>query len=1501
MGKELAVRMALAAIAVCIAFLLPQACPAANLLVNPGFEDPIELKGSWVGVWVDKGWKGSWGSSASTTYTVKESHYIGDTACGDFHPHSGNNAISFSTEGSGESVISQRILVVPESQYTASVYVKAYDYSGNNTGFGAASTDLAGLLIREYDFNGNLKVTHEELAVTAPTDFVQLSTGSFTTGKDTYYIDYQLRGVIACHWSKGRVCMDDAVLDGPAGSLPLANVTGVVSAGGSPVSGATVKINNTTSVTGANGVYSIEGVPTEPLGVRVSVECAGYLAQSKYPVLATGSNTVDFALDTPPSNNLLVNGDFEIGGPYGTAANGGGGIDNGWSFQLWGDGGSYLRRESLVNRDAPEPAGVSGPWQPHGGNEASRHCASGHGLLLAYQELPVVPSSPYTASVWVKARNFDDLGFGVVGSGDYAGLHIQEYAGSTLVVDHPIVSITTPTDWTKLTYPFTTGTSTTKVMYFLETMIGGLWSGYGHWQHGQVIYDDAVLDGATAFATLSGTVTAEGQPLEGATVTVAGKSATTGADGAYVITDIPAQAEVRQIVTSCAGYGSANSYMQLGFGQNSLDIELYPLPANQLLTNGDFENPGAPYIAWGNNGAPQANSGWTCRLWSVGSAYLRRESTVFKYNNGYEPDGVGPGPWQPYSGTQCSRQTANPGGQHEISQTVWATPGAYYKASVMARCVNLLSGDYVSLHITELDADGNIVADHAPVTTDSAQWTRLVDEFEATSWTEKIKYALYTSLSVHWSVGWANYDAAVLDGVTTQPPVATVTGTVKLGTSPMAGATVTVRGKTGVSGPDGVYRIEQVPASDDLTAVTVQLDGYVSENKWRTIPRNTTVTADFDLIALPANNLLVNPDFEQDQAPYVAAEGSGGIHYDQGWTGQLWVNPANGGDSSYLRRESSLYTSAGEPQGVGNGPWVPHSGHEASRHCTSSGGHITVYQDLMVVPSTLYKASVWLKATDIDGLGFGADIYGDSAGLHITEYALDGSVVLDHTPVVVNTATDWTRLADEFRTQPNTARVRYMMETYIGGLWSGWGHWQHGWVTYDTCAFDGPTCTATLSGVVTRDGSPVEGATVAVAGKTATTEADGSYSIAAVTVTQSQYTVVASHPECYTESKTVSLVNGANTLDFDLCSLPVNNLLANPGFEEGYALMLGSDGASGVTHGWTAVFPNAFSYSVEEIHYGASAQFHSGSNAMSHSTESNGESISKQTVCVVPGAHYRAFVFAKGWDYSGNGTGFGAVGTTDSAGLQIKEYDAAGNLLLAHDEVKITSPGGYTLLKDSFTASSATRNVEFILRSVIHCNYAQGRTSFDDAALDGPSCAVFEPVSTIAELKAKADETSVRIADKVVTAAFDGFFYIEEQDRTNGIKVTGNASAGEIVTIIGTVRTVNGERTLVSESVDRSTGGAVPAPLGMNNRAVAAEGGLSGVGLYITTWGRVDSVGGSPFTITDGNGANLKVYAPAGYSATANDYVKVIGALGAELSGGDVVPVVRAVSVTKAD
>ena len=194
--------------------------------------------------------------------------------------------------------------------------------------------------------------------------------------------------------------------------------------------------------------------------------------------------------------------------------------------------------------------------------------------------------------------------------------------------------------------------------------------------------------------------------------------------------------------------------------------------------------------------------------------------------------------------------------------------------------------------------------------------------------------------------------------------------------------------------------------------------------------------------------------------------------------------------------------------------------------------------------------------------------------------------------------------------------------------------------------------------------------------------------------------------------------------------------------------------------------------------------------------------------------------------------------------------------------------GGYAYLVDNYGATLS-------------------RAIFDDFELNGPA----GPAPTIAQIKQSGGV--VQIMGKVVTASFSGFFYIEEADRSSGIKVTGSATAGNLVNVNGTVASVDGETTLVSTSVVSAGPGSVPQRLVLNN--LSTNESLSPVGLYVTVFGKVLSVGVGSFTISDGSPAPLKVYG----TATLDDYVSVFGALGSEMSGPDVVPVMRSVTVNK--
>lgn len=148
---------------------------------------------------------------------------------------------------------------------------------------------------------------------------------------------------------------------------------------------------------------------------------------------------------------------------------------------------------------------------------------------------------------------------------------------------------------------------------------------------------------------------------------------------------------------------------------------------------------------------------------------------------------------------------------------------------------------------------------------------------------------------------------------------------------------------------------------------------------------------------------------------------------------------------------------------------------------------------------------------------------------------------------------------------------------------------------------------------------------------------------------------------------------------------------------------------------------------------------------------------------------------------------------------------------------------------------------------------------------------VFECL-TVAVAKQKADNQQVYLQAKSVTAAFPGFFYAEEDDRSCGIRVVKTAhgfSVGARVDIHGTVKTNDQGERYVDASWAAQNGTGSLAPWSLRNDAVggadwyydpisgAGQKGMTGVvgcnniGLLIRTAGRVVEVGTDYFAIDD--------------------------------------------------
>jgi hypothetical protein len=212
--------------------------------------------------------------------------------------------------------------------------------------------------------------------------------------------------------------------------------------------------------------------------------------------------------------------------------------------------------------------------------------------------------------------------------------------------------------------------------------------------------------------------------------------------------------------------------------------------------------------------------------------------------------------------------------------------------------------------------------------------------------------------------------------------------------------------------------------------------------------------------------------------------------------------------------------------------------------------------------------------------------------------------------------------------------------------------------------------------------------------------------------------------------------------------------------------------------------------------------------------------------------------------------------------------------------------------------------------------------------------AVFTPIP-MSQFKAMDDNASVTLVDKIVTYADTNYFYIEDENRSSGIKVSKNAHgllAGmKATTIIGTLKTdtLTSERYILATTAIGSGSGNSVRPLGLNNRFLGGADwnynsgtgagqkgvvdgvGTNNIGLLVTVWGRVKSVDADSrtFIIADGSRAKrsgfedpqpilIKVTVPAGVDLPDKDaYVSLKGISSCYKDDvtGEVLPMVRMV------
>lgn len=182
------------------------------------------------------------------------------------------------------------------------------------------------------------------------------------------------------------------------------------------------------------------------------------------------------------------------------------------------------------------------------------------------------------------------------------------------------------------------------------------------------------------------------------------------------------------------------------------------------------------------------------------------------------------------------------------------------------------------------------------------------------------------------------------------------------------------------------------------------------------------------------------------------------------------------------------------------------------------------------------------------------------------------------------------------------------------------------------------------------------------------------------------------------------------------------------------------------------------------------------------------------------------------------------------------------------------------------------------------------------------------PTESIGKAKAFTDGTTVTLAGKVVSANFGACFYIEEIDRSSGIRVESTVTGvSSLVNVVGTLSTVNGERRLISATTEIAGTGEVPGAIALTNRAVGGAPlntytpgiyggtGLNNIGLLITVAGRVTAIEPGLCYISDGSttGGIAVDTSNLTLQIDSSKYMVITGISSTYSSAGKILPLIR--------
>ena len=169
-----------------------------------------------------------------------------------------------------------------------------------------------------------------------------------------------------------------------------------------------------------------------------------------------------------------------------------------------------------------------------------------------------------------------------------------------------------------------------------------------------------------------------------------------------------------------------------------------------------------------------------------------------------------------------------------------------------------------------------------------------------------------------------------------------------------------------------------------------------------------------------------------------------------------------------------------------------------------------------------------------------------------------------------------------------------------------------------------------------------------------------------------------------------------------------------------------------------------------------------------------------------------------------------------------------------------------------------------------HGNYRMILKNSSDVAVTLDACR---------EVRDRADGEQIALADKTVSRAYSGYFYVQDADRSGGLRVISNhpVTAGDVVSLMGTITATGDEKALTAKYIAKSRDAA--KPLLVTGKTLRGQSGLDVFGLLVRCVGHIgNDLGAGLFELIDENGQVIQLNSN-GYTVPATGTLVAVTAV----------------------